>query len=144
MPGGVGGVVPRGVPLSRSSIGDCHGQELNRRNLHDPALSLAQVEPRPRGVAVARRQTKGLDNGIPDWKSVSLVRRARKCTRARRTPVYLDDGYTLRDIGVTRMEYHFLHMSGPASAHDAGGADQAKRPIARRRRGPKLAITDRA
>jgi hypothetical protein len=24
------------------------------------------------------------------------------------------------------------------------GADQAKRPIARRRRGPKLAITDRA
>jgi len=50
----------------------------------------------------------------------------------------------LRDIGLTRMEYHFLHMSGPASAHDAGGADQAKRPIARRRRGPKLAITDRA
>jgi hypothetical protein len=28
------------------------------------------------------------------------------------------------------MEYHFLHMSDPASAHDAGGADQAKRPIA--------------
>src|SRR5438132_8145159 len=52
------------------AIGDCHGQGLNRRNLHDPALSLAQVEPRPRGVAVARRQTKGLENGIPDWKSV--------------------------------------------------------------------------
>ncbi|HEY4443867.1 MAG TPA: hypothetical protein VGN30_06240 [Steroidobacteraceae bacterium] len=31
-------------------------------------------------------------------------------TRARRTPVYLDD-HTLRDIGLTRMEYHFLHMS---------------------------------
>jgi hypothetical protein len=31
------------------------------------------------------------------------------------------------------MEYHFLHMSDPASAHDAGGADQAKRPIARRK-----------
>jgi hypothetical protein len=42
------------------------------------------------------------------------------------------------------MEYHFLHMPGPASARDAGGADQAKRPIARRRRGPKLAIADRA
>jgi hypothetical protein len=64
------------------AIGDCHGQELNRRNLHDPALSPAQVEPRPRGVAVARRQTKGLENGIPDWKSVSLVRRARKYPRA--------------------------------------------------------------
>jgi hypothetical protein len=25
------------------AIGDCHGQELNRRNLHDPALSPAQV-----------------------------------------------------------------------------------------------------
>ena len=37
---------------------------------------------RPRGVAVARRQTKGLENGIPDWKSVSLVRRARKYPRA--------------------------------------------------------------
>ena len=61
---------------------DGHGQELNRRNLHDPALSLAQVEPRPRGDAVARRQTKGLENGIPDWKSVSLVRRARKYPRA--------------------------------------------------------------
>ena len=68
----------------------------------------------------------------------------RASTRARRTPVYLDDDHTPRDIGLTRMEYHFLHMSGPASAHDAGGADQAKRPIARRRRGPKLAITDRA
>jgi len=34
-------------------------------------------------------------------------------TRARRTPVYLDDDHTLRDIGLTRMEYHFLHMSGP-------------------------------
>ena len=64
------------------AIGDCHGQELNRRNLHDPALSPAQVEPRPRGVAVARRQTKGLENGIPDWKSVSLVQRARKYPRA--------------------------------------------------------------
>ena len=30
------------------AIGDCHGQELNRRNLHDPALSPAQFEPRPR------------------------------------------------------------------------------------------------
>jgi len=68
----------------------------------------------------------------------------RVSTLARRTPVYLDDDHTLRDIGLTRMEYHFLHMSGPASAHDAGGADQAKRPIARCRRGPKLAITDRA
>jgi hypothetical protein len=48
----------------------------------------------------------------------------RVSTRARRTPVYLDD-HTLRDIGLTRMEYHFLHMSDPASAHDAGGADQA-------------------
>jgi len=46
--------------------------------------------------------------------------------RARRTPVYLDD-HTLRDIGLTRMEYHFLHTSDPASAHDAGGADQTKR-----------------
>src|SRR5271169_2967870 len=64
------------------AIGDCHGQELNRRNLHDPALSPAQVEPRPRGLAVARRQTKRLENGIPDWKSVSLVRRARKYPRA--------------------------------------------------------------
>ena len=64
------------------AIGDCHGQELNRRNLHDPALSPAQVEPRPLGLAVARRQTKGLENGIPDWKSVSLVRRARKYPRA--------------------------------------------------------------
>ncbi len=63
----------------------------------------------------------------------------RVSTRAPRTPVYLDD-HTLRDIGLTRMEYHFLHMSDPASAHDAGAADQAKRPIARRRRGPKLAI----
>jgi len=68
----------------------------------------------------------------------------RVSTRARRTPVYLDDDHTLRDIGLARMEYHFLHMSGPASAHDAGGTDQAKRPIARRRRGPELAITDRA
>jgi hypothetical protein len=51
----------------------------------------------------------------------------RVSTRARRTPVYLDDDHTLRDIGLTRMEYHFLHLSGPASAHDAGGADQAKR-----------------
>ena len=67
----------------------------------------------------------------------------RQSARARRTPVHVDD-HTLRDIGLTRMEYHFLHMSGPASARDAGGADQAKRPIARRRRGPKLAITDRA
>jgi hypothetical protein len=67
----------------------------------------------------------------------------RVSTRARRTPVDLDD-HTLRDIGLTRMEYHFPHMSDPASAHDADGADQAKRPIARRRRGPKLAITDRA
>src|SRR5271163_1504812 len=64
------------------AIGDCHGQELNRRNLHDPALSPAQFEPWPRGLAVARRQTKGLENGIPDWKSVSLVRRARKYPRA--------------------------------------------------------------
>ena len=72
-----------GPLLTRAvAIGDCHGQELNRGNLHDPALSLAQVEPRPRGVAVARRQTKGLENGIPDWKSVSLVRRARKYPRA--------------------------------------------------------------
>src|SRR4029077_10235428 len=55
------------------AIGDCHGQELNRRNLHDPALSPAQVEPRPRGLAVARRQTKGLEKGKPDWKKVSLV-----------------------------------------------------------------------
>jgi hypothetical protein len=69
-------------PLEAVAIGDCHGQELNRRNLHDPALSPAQVEPRPRGLAVARRQTKGLENGIPDWKSVSLVRRARKYPRA--------------------------------------------------------------
>ena len=53
----------------------------------------------------------------------------RASARARRTPVYLDD-HTLRDIGFTRMEYHFLHMSDPASARDAGGADQAKRPIA--------------
>ena len=67
----------------------------------------------------------------------------RVSTRARRMPVGLDD-HTLRDIDLTRMEYHFLHMSGPASAYDAGGADQAKRPIARRRQGPKLAITDRA
>ena len=67
----------------------------------------------------------------------------RVSTRARRTPVYLDD-HTLRDIGLTRMGISLLHMSDPASAHDAGGADQAKRPIARRRRGPKLAITDRA
>ena len=54
----------------------------------------------------------------------------RVSTRARRTPVYLND-HTLRDIGLTRMEYHFLHMSDPASTRDAGGADQAKRPIAR-------------
>jgi hypothetical protein len=52
------------------AIGDCYGQELNHRNLHDPAFSLAQVEPRPRGLTVARRQTTGLGNGIPDWKSV--------------------------------------------------------------------------
>jgi hypothetical protein len=39
----------------------------------------------------------------------------RVSTRARRTPVYLDH-HTLRDIGLTRMEYHFLHMSDPASA----------------------------
>jgi hypothetical protein len=38
----------------------------------------------------------------------------RVSTRARRMPVYLDD-HTLRDIGLTRMEYHFLHMSGPAT-----------------------------
>jgi uncharacterized protein YjiS (DUF1127 family) len=82
-------------------------------------------------------------------KTAYLIGRAfhwfggRASTRARRAPVYLDD-HTLRDIGLTRIEYHFLHMLGPASAHDAGGADQAKRPIARRRRGPKLAITDRA
>jgi DNA-binding MarR family transcriptional regulator len=64
------------------AIDDCHGRELNRRNLHDPALSAAQVEPRPRGVTVARRQPKGLENGIPDWKSVPLARRARKYPRA--------------------------------------------------------------
>jgi hypothetical protein len=63
-------------------------------------------------------------------------------TRARHTPVYLDD-HTLRDIGLKRMEYHALHMSDPASSDDAGGADQAKRPMARRRRGPQLATTDR-
>jgi hypothetical protein len=68
----------------------------------------------------------------------------RVSTRARRTPVYLDDDHALRDIGLTRMEYHFLHMSGPASAHDAGAPIKRSAPIARRRRGPKLAITDRA
>jgi hypothetical protein len=67
----------------------------------------------------------------------------RVSTRARRTPVYLDDR-TLRDIGLSRIEYRFLHTSAAGGAHDADGADQAKRPIARRRRGPKLAITDRA
>ena len=67
----------------------------------------------------------------------------RVSARRRHMPVYLDDR-TLRDIGLSRIEYRFLHMSGPASARDAGGADQAKRPIARRRRGPKLAITNRA
>jgi hypothetical protein len=123
------------------AIGDCHGQELNRRNLHDPELAPAQVEPRPRGLAVARRQN-GLENGIPDWKSVSLVRRARKYPRAPHAG--LPRRSHASRIGLTRMEYHFLHMSGPASARDAGGADQSKRPIARRRRGPKLAITDRA
>ena len=66
----------------------------------------------------------------------------RVSTRARRTPVYLDD-HTLRDIGLTRMEYHFLRMSGPAGARDAGGTDQAKRPIAHRWRGPKFAVTVR-
>ena len=75
-------VSARPLLMRAVAIGDCHGQELNRRNLHDPALSPAQVEPRPRGVAVARRQTKGLENGIPDWKSVSLVQRARKYPRA--------------------------------------------------------------
>jgi hypothetical protein len=79
---------PASIPPARPlltravAIGDCHGQELNRRNLHDPALSPAQVEPRPRGLAVARRQTTGFKNGIPDWKSVSMVRRARKYPRA--------------------------------------------------------------
>jgi hypothetical protein len=64
-----------------AAIGDCHGQELNRRNLHDPALSPAQVEPRPRSRGCAPAN-EGLDDGIPDWKSVSLVRRARKYPRA--------------------------------------------------------------
>jgi hypothetical protein len=63
--------------------------------------------------------------------------------RARRMLVGLDD-HTLRDIDLTRMEYHFPHMWGSAGARDAGGANPAKRPIARRGRGPKLAITDRA
>jgi hypothetical protein len=111
------------------AIGDCRGQELNRRNLHDPALSPAQVEPRPRGLSVACRQTMGsrmayLIGGACHWFG------GRVSTRARRTPVYLDD-HTPRDIDLARMEYHFLHMPDPVSAHDAGGADQAKRPIAR-------------
>jgi hypothetical protein len=51
----------------------------------------------------------------------SLIGRAfhwfggRVSTRAHRTPVYLDD-HTLRDIGLTRMEYHFLDVSGSAGA----------------------------
>jgi uncharacterized protein YjiS (DUF1127 family) len=55
----------------------------------------------------------------------SLIRRTshwfggRASARAHRTPVDLDD-HMLRDIGLTRMEYHFLHMSGPAGARDAG------------------------
>jgi uncharacterized protein YjiS (DUF1127 family) len=39
--------------------------------------------------------------------------------RGRRIPLELDD-HTLRDIGITRAEYHFLAMSGPSSAPGAG------------------------
>jgi hypothetical protein len=52
----------------------------------------------------------------------------RVSTRARRTPVYLDDDHTLRDIGLTRMEYHFLHMSGPASAARCGRRRSSETP----------------
>ncbi len=39
--------------------------------------------------------------------------------RERRIPLELAD-HTLRDIGITRAEYHFLPMSGPSSAPGAG------------------------
>jgi uncharacterized protein YjiS (DUF1127 family) len=41
--------------------------------------------------------------------------RRREC----RIPLELDD-HTLRDIGITRAEYHFLSMSGRSSAPGAG------------------------
>jgi uncharacterized protein YjiS (DUF1127 family) len=37
----------------------------------------------------------------------------------RRIPLELDD-HTLRDIGITQAEYHFLPISGPSRALGAG------------------------
>jgi hypothetical protein len=48
-----------------------------------------------------------------DWFDGSVRR------HERRISLELDD-HTLRDIGITRAEYHFLPMSGPSSAPDAG------------------------
>ena len=62
---------------------------------------------------------------------------ARKRWRA----VYLAD-YTLRDIGLTRMEYLFLDMSGPTGAHSVEGADQGKRSIAYERQRQNVSFTD--
>ena len=67
----------------------------------------------------------------------------RVSARTRHMPVYLDDR-TLRDIGLSQIEYRFLHTSAAGGAHDADGADQAKHPIAHHSRGPNLAVTDRA
>jgi hypothetical protein len=40
----------------------------------------------------------------------------------RRMPLELDD-HTLRDIGITRVEYQFRLMSDPSSVPDAGGGE---------------------
>jgi hypothetical protein len=63
----------------------------------------------------------------------------RLSVRARCTAVYLDD-YTLRDIGLTRMEYLFLNVSG-STDDNVEGADQ-KRARAHTRR--NVPLTDQA
>jgi uncharacterized protein YjiS (DUF1127 family) len=43
--------------------------------------------------------------------------------RERGMPLDLDD-HTLRDIGITRQQYHFLPVSDPFSASGRGGGRQ--------------------
>jgi hypothetical protein len=61
---------------------------------------------------------------------------------ARCTVVYLDD-YTLRDIGLTRMEYLFLNVSGSTDAQ-CGGRRPEKRSSVYAGARRNVPITDRA
>jgi hypothetical protein len=67
----------RGQAAPRSA----YGQDLNRRNLHDPWLSPAQFDSRQSDAAVARR-LKERGDGRPDQRNVSLVQQPPKSRRA--------------------------------------------------------------